>query len=542
MKVEKLFLKNFLIIEKATIELSNGMTTVTGETGSGKSLFISAMKALKGQRISKELVGRWDSHGEITAEIKIEKDDAVLSERLKRYSIDPEENGRIVLKRIFGGKSGAYINDSPVSIAFLGNIFSDHIEIGSQFENRELFRNEYRLSVLDTFVRNEEKIDEYKSTYFEAKDLEKEIVELKRMDDPSKRDYLEYQINELEKLETWTDEDVELSEKISFVENRAGIMNLGSQLDNILDSLTDKAQSASDVIDDLSKLADFKDVSERIKSAAIELADIQRSFSVPEYDFEDIDPEDMKKRYDKISSMLMKHSCMNTGELVEKLEKMQFDLEDLNEVPQKIFKLSKDLEKVRSKLLKKAGSLRQTRVEGAPELEKKISGYLKKFGMDGVDLLVDIEKMEVPGESGIDNVKFKINTTGSKSHSDISTLSGGELSRFLLSVKLIDRDKGRLLLFDEIDSSIGGETAKNASKEMKRNSKYNQIVVVTHFPQTAACADEHLVVEKKVQSGNVSARIKKLSKDEKTKELARMMGDPNSGKFNDTASEMLKEG
>jgi DNA repair protein RecN (Recombination protein N) len=237
----------------------------------------------------------------------------------------------------------------------------------------------------------------------------------------------------------------------------------------------------------------------------------------------------------------MKHSSDDTAELLDKLEKMQFELEDMNEVPEKISKLTKELKKIEIILDEKAEALRKTRLEGAPELEKKISGYLKKFGMEGVDLKVNVEKTDLAGQNGIDDVKFSINTTGSQKHSDISTLSGGELSRFLLSVKLVDREKGRLLLFDEIDSSIGGETARDASMEMKKNSKFNQIVVVTHFPQTAASADEHLVVEKKIIGGKVSANVRKLNKNEKIRELARMMGDSNSGRFNDTASEMVKE-
>ena len=542
MKVEKFFLRNFLIIEKAVIELSNGMTTVTGETGSGKSLFISAMKALKGQRISKDLVGRWNSFGEITAEIKIEKEDCILKERFEKHSICPEDGGRIILKRLFGVKSGAYINDFPVSIALLGELFSDYIEIGSQFENRELFKKDYRVSVLDTFLKNHEKVKEYRNIYATVKDFEKKISELEVQDNPGKRDYLEYQINEIGKLEIRSGEDKDLSEKINYIDNRAKILTLGEELNNVLESLSDKAQKASDLAEDLAGLTDIKDIDERISSSSIELADIYRSFSLPDPDFEDADPEEMRKRFDKISSILMKHTCSDTEELFDKFEKMKFELEDLNEVPLRILQLKKDLEKAGRELYKKAEALRSIRQEGAPELKRKISEYLKKFGMYGVDLCVDIEKMDVAGENGIDDVVFRINTTGSDEHSDISSLSGGELSRFLLAVKLIDREKGRVLLFDEIDSSIGGETAKNASMEMKRNSKHNQIVVVTHFPQTAASADEHLVVEKKVVKGKVSAKIRKLDENEKTKELARMMGDSSSSMFNNSASEMLREG
>lgn len=541
MKVEKLYLKNFLIIEKAVIELSKGMTTVTGETGSGKSLFISAMKALKGQRINRDLVGRWNEFGEIAAEIIIEKDDKDLLQKCEEHSVFPEDDNRLVLKRIFGKKSGAYINDSPVSAALFGILFADHIEIGSQFENRELFRKDYRVSVLDVYMKNEKTLEKYREIYKKTKKLEEKIADLKLLDEPGKREYLEYQINEMEKLETFENEDKELSEKINFIDNRSKIMELSEELFSVLDSVCEKTDRASDIAEYLVTLTDINEISQRLKSTAIELSDIKRSFTIPGDDFNDCDPDELKKRFDRLSSILMKHSCSNSLELLEKLEKMQFELEDLNEVPHSISKLEEEHKQLSSHLHEAALDLREKRLKGAPDLEKKISGYLNKFGMTGVDLKVDIEKTETLGINGIDDVVFKIDTTGAMKHSDISTLSGGELSRLLLAVKLIDREKGKLLLFDEIDSSIGGETAKNAAKEMKLNSRSNQIVVVTHFPQTAASADEHLVVKKKVSGGKVTAEIVKLNNEEKKKELARMMGDSSSGMFNESASEMLKE-
>ena len=510
--------------------------------GSGKSLFISALKALKGHRINKDLVGRWGDTGEISAEVMLEEEDHVLKQRCEERSISLEDGNRLILKRVYGRKTGAYVNDSPVSVALFGELLGDHIEIGSQFENRELFRKEYRLAVLDTFIKNENELEKYRDIYFNMKKIEKDIAELEILDDRGKREYLEYQINEIDKLDIRRNEYSELSDKISFIENRSKIVALGEELVLVLESACENVEKAADLSDDLSKLTDLKDIAERLNSASIELADIRRGFSIPDHDLEDADPEELRKRYDRLSSMLMKHSCSDSSELLEKLEKMQFELEDLNEVPQKISHFKDELAKINSELLKKAEVLRKKRLEGAPELEKRIGGYLRKFGMEGVDLEVDVEKTASPGENGIDDVMFRMDTTGSSKHSDISTLSGGELSRFLLAVKLIDKERGRLLLFDEIDSSIGGETAKNASKEMKKNSKYNQVVVVTHFPQTAASADEHLVVEKKVVDGKVCAMIRKLNENEKTRELARMMGDSSSGMFNDSASQMLREG
>ena len=541
MKVEKIFLRNFLIIEKAVIKLSYGITTVTGETGSGKSLLISAMKALKGQRIGKNLVGRWDSSGEISAEIRVEESDKELKTMLDRHSIFSEDKNRLILKRVLGAKTGAYINDSPVSVNLLGKLFGDYIEIGSQFENRELFKKEYRLDIVDNFTGNNVAVAVYRELYKKMIETKEEIDELKKKDDPVKRDFLKYQLLEIEKLETFEGEYEKLAKQIRFLENRARIVQLGEEFGSLLESAGDKAENASYIARELSNLSEMKDFPERIKSVSIELDDIRRSFSLPSVEDEEMDPDEIRKRYDKISTALMKYSCTDTEELFNKMDAMQHEFKTLNETPEKISVLSRHLDKTMKKLMDQAKKLRETRLSAILRLEKKISGYLVKFGMDGVDFKIVLQKQEEPQEKGIDSAVFKINTIGSDELNSISSLSGGELSRLLLAVKLIDKEKGRLLLFDEIDSSTGGETAKNAAREMKRNSQFNQIVVVTHFPQTAVFANEHLLVEKKVKEGKMSVQIRKLNKDEKTREIARMMGDAHSEKFNTTASEMFME-
>jgi len=541
MKIVSVFLKNFLIIKKSEIELSGGLTTVTGETGSGKSLFVSAMKALRGERIGRSFLGRWGDTGEVTAEIALEECDSDIKKGLQSGGIDLEEGEPLVLRRLFGEKNGSYINDSPVSASFLNEIFSDHIEIGSQFENRELFKKDYRMRIVDLKADNMKKLAEYRAIFEKISECRHEMAAFVKKDDPARREYLEYQISELEALQTYEGEDEKLQSRMKFIENRAKIIKLGSELSEFIENSSKDLAKCDTIASQLEKLIDIKELSERISAASIETDDISRSVSahLSKYDEDDENVEDVEKRFNLLSALMIKHGVSSSLGLVEKMNSMSDELFDMDKVPQKIKELEKELQTLIKKGMEKALQLRTGREKAARKIEENILKYLDRFGMSGVRFSVSLNYIKDLNETGLDEVEFSVNTIGTEKMFDISSLSGGELSRLLLAVKLVDDEEGRVLLFDEIDSSIGGETAKSAAGEMKKNSEKNQIIVVTHFPQTAAVAHRHILVEKSVTDGEITAGIKDLGHDEKIKELARMMGDSDSSVFLKTAEKMI---
>lgn len=541
MKISSIFLKNFLIMKRSGIELSGGLTTVTGETGSGKSLFVSAMKALKGERIGKNFLGRWGDTGEISAQIVLEECDGHVKSRLQDGGIDLEDGVPLILRRVFGEKNGSFINDSPVSVSFLGEIFSDHIEIGSQFENRELFKKDYRMKIVDSKADNLKKLAEYRAIYQKINEIRAEIAKLLKNDDPAKREYLEYQISELEKLATFEGEDEKLQSRMKFIENRAKIIKIGSELSEFIENSSKDLARCDTLASQLEKLMDIFELSGRISAVSIETEDISRSISaqLSKFDEDDENIEDVEKRFNLLSSLMIKHGVSSSAGLVEKMNRMSDELFEMDKVPQKMKELEKELRDLMKKGTEKALVLRAGREKAVRKMETEILKYLDKFGMNGVKFSVHVNYINELSEFGLDEVEFSVNTIGTDKMFDISSLSGGELSRLLLSIKLVDDEEGKILLFDEIDSSIGGETAKSAANEMKRNSKKNQIIVVTHFPQTAAVADSHILVEKSVSEGEISAEVKDLMQKERVKELARMMGDSDSSVFLRTAEKMI---
>lgn len=537
MKIESVNLKNFLIIKRSDIELAKGLTTVTGETGSGKSLFVSAMRALRGERIGKNFLGIWGSTGEISAAIVLEEKDEEIKKGLTEGGIEIEEGELLILRRIFGEKNGSYLNDSPVSASFLAEIFSDHIEIGSQFENRELFKKDYRMKIVDSLAGNLKDLEEYLNIFRKTVECRNEIDALSKKEDSRKREYLEYQYSELEKLETYEGEEESLQNKIKFSENRSRIIKLSSELSELLETSSKALSKAENSASSLEKIVELKDLSQRITAVSIETGDIARTAAAQfsKYDADDENIEEIEKRYNTLSTIMIKHGVSTSAALVQKMNVMSDELFEMDKIPQSIEKIKKELKSLTKNATEIALRLRSKREQHAKRLEDNILKYLIKFGMTGVRFTVAVKHLDELNETGLDEIEFSVNTIGTEKMFDISSLSGGELSRLLLAVKLVDDEEGKVLLFDEIDSSIGGETAKSAAAEMKRNSSKNQIIVVTHFPQTAAAAHKHIVVEKSAVNGEVSAVVKELTYEERVTELARMMGDSESNDLLKTA-------
>lgn len=542
MKISNIFLRNFLIIRKSNIELSSGLTTVTGETGSGKSLFVSALKALRGERITKSLVGKWGKSGEICAEITLDAGDGEILKILAGNEIEPE-NDKILVRRVFGEKNSVYLNDVPVSSAFLSSLLGEMIEIGSQFENRELFKKDYRMKIVDLKAESFALLGEYKEIYHKIQALGRTIEELRSKDDIGKRDYLEYQINEIEKLETYENEESELLSKVKFIENRAKILKCSSDFLNSVSNALDLLNSADSNASELAGLAETGDIPERVSAAVIEIDDIAKTASAlfSKYDEPVDNIDEIQSRFDRLSSLFIKHGVSTSAGLLKKQEVLNEELFEMNKIPHRISESEKELAALTKKASALAEKLREKRLKAIKPLEENILKYLVKFGMKGVRFSIMLNKLDELGENGFDEALFEINTIGTEKMFDITSLSGGELSRLLLSVKLIDDEEGKVILFDEIDSSIGGETARGAALEMKKNSNKNQIIVITHFPQTASLAERHIIVRKSVGEGEVETEISQLDDSGRVKELARMMGDSGSADFLAAAGKMIAE-
>ncbi len=539
MKIESITLKNFLIIPHADIELTGGLNVVTGETGSGKSLFVSAIRLLRGERASRSIVGKWGERGEVTAVVVLDEYDERIRQQLHDLSIEPDE-GSVIVRRVIGTRNLCYLNGTPVNLTTLEDLFGAVVEISSQFENQEVRKKEYQVSVLDSFSTERSLLVAYGDLYSRIRELEKNRQELEQSDDPARREFLKFQIDELNDLDPQEGELDELEKKIELLENRFQIAQYVGDAESRFMQASEILLEAERSLRKLNEIEMCEESVARVSSMLIELDDMGKSLAPLRVDeFSEIDEDSVRERYDRINRIMLKHGALSSSELLEKFRQMEEELCFLESVPQRIDVLENEIGGLKREALDLAGKIGEMRRAGAPVLCEKIEGYLRKLGMGSVRFTIDIKETDDITPNGIDRVEFLINTTGSDRFGSLSTLSGGELSRLLLTLKLIDNQKGKFILFDEIDSNIGGEIASVAAGELKINSRNNQILVVTHFPQTAARGDAHLVVEKGDGDDGVSSRLRRLEHTEKVRELARMMGDSSSDEHLVAAEKLL---
>lgn len=540
MKIRSILLRNFLIIQKADISLDGGLTAVTGETGSGKSLFVEAVKLLLGGKAHKGLAGPWGKTGELAAVIESEPNDRSLREDLDALGIETDGDRTLTIRRVIGEKSLLYLNGSPVATQDLQRLFADWMEISSQFENRELFKPEYQLSVLDAVALTDEMKGTYAAQWKELRALADEMDDLRRQDDPARRDYLEFQIREIDDLRPQAGEEERLKQKMLFMENHKKIEELIAKSDEGLLAAVSALNPVERALADLSRIADLGDLPARASSALIECRDLQRTLAAfsGRMDPDESEEGDIRERYDRLNRLLMKHGVKDAAALIEQHDAMKKELAELSRAPERIEELGRRHRTVRDEAEKTALKMRKERRKAIAPLEKRLTDHLLRFGMERVVFKMDLAPSDDLSPAGLDTLRFLINTIGSGDLYGIKNLSGGELSRLLLALKLVDNDAGRFILFDEIDANIGGEVAARAAEELKKNSRSNQILVVTHFPQTAARAGAHLVVEKSAGGTAMESTIRAVEGDDRVRELARMMGD-SSSKENLTAARKL---
>jgi len=544
MKIRSIHLKNFLIIRESTVSLNEGFTAVTGETGSGKSLFVEAVRLLLGGRGTRSLAGPWGATGEASAIVEISPRDTALLSALHDLAIEPDDDHGIVVRRVIGERNAAFLNASPVPAQKLAEIFGDWIEISSQFENRELYRSDYQTAVLDTFGVPEKLRTAYEKQWHALQETRAELARLRALDDPRRRDYLSFQIEELSSFNPQEGEDADLEQRIRIAENRKRLEGLAARADEAL-SQADTALTAADrALGEMARITDLKDLPDRTAAILIECRDISRTLTdIAQRLTATDDEEELRARHDTLNRLLLKHGVRDAAGLIAVWRSLEKEASDLAETPARLAALEEKERSLIAAARKTAAAIHEARMKAAPKLEKKITGHLKTLGMPEVVFRVVVTPQEDLSASGADTVRFMVNTIGTGDLRDIKTLSGGELSRLLLALKLVDQEEGKFILFDEIDANIGGETAAHAAEQLRESAARNQILVVTHFPQTAACAGTHIVVEKvSERSGSpVETRLREVSGDERIREVARMMGDAESKENLKAAHKLLEK-
>lgn len=553
--IEKLLIKNYLIIKEAEIDFSEGLNILTGETGAGKSVILDALAMILGERADYSLIK--EGQDKLVVEAFVSLRSKKINEILKEILSGEEElSETLILRReiLKKGISRNFINDVPVNISDMKKLGDILVDIHSQNEHQSLFNKDTHLEIIDNFCGKPELFAEYKKEFSVLRDYVKSYEDLimKKEDLISRKSFIDFQLKEINSLSLSEDEDVKLESDLKRMENSEDI---SLALNSCVNFLYEEEKNALTLINysikELRKAEVFdtslSKVIEDLENAEI-LVKESTGFLQKYKDEIDFDPvliEHIRDRLSKISLLKRKYN-LSLNELIVKGEQLTEELKIADnfdfETGQMLVKINEKKEKVYT-LAKKISDLR---IKKSGELEKGINTLLSELGLESAEFRVECKFISGEenqifslkskkgfirlSDDGIDEVEFKIKTNKGSDFSPLrKSASGGEISRIMLAIKTVLSENSEIpvLIFDEIDAGISGRIAQKVGKILKKLSETHQIICITHLPQIAAMSFRHFNVSKSEKNGFTTAQIKTLSKDEKINEVARLLSGEN---------------
>ncbi len=528
--------KDLVIVRELALELTPGMTALTGETGAGKSILIDALGLVLGNKADKGMIRNGRDQAEINAEFDL-GDLPGIRQWLQDNALDSEDE--CIVRRILvrHGRSRALINNRPVPAALLGELGSRLVSIHGQHEHQLLMKNSAQRELLDAYAGHEALFSSMRDAYREYRLKLQQLQELQQqsMDRAQRLDYLQFQIDELRQLQLQPGELDELAVKQRRLANAE---QLGGDLSALLQQLFDDERGtqpglahACVQLEQLVKLdASLQPASELLESARIQ---VEEAVSLLQDQASEVEANpqllaDIDQRLADIHELARKHriSARELPDLLEKLSGEQDSLENADITLAQLEQEVRDLEKTAAAAAEK---LSASRAKAATRLEKIITRSMQQLGMKGGAFRIEITPLPDAQytATGMDQITFMVSTNPGQSLAPLAKVaSGGELSRISLAIQVATANCSRIptLIFDEVDVGIGGAIAETVGKLLRQLGTQNQVLCVTHLPQVAAQANQHLQVSKSTDGKTTETRIVTLDQEQRIEEIARMLG------------------
>jgi DNA repair protein RecN (Recombination protein N) len=538
-----LSIRDIVLIEKMTLTFEGGLCTLTGETGAGKSILLDALGLALGARAEARLIRRGSQQAVVAAGFEVEPDDPLI-EALETQGVDLSDvrhGDLLILKRTLSsdGRSRAFVNDQPVSASMLRELGDRFVEVQGQFEQRGLLNPSSHRVHLDGYANLTPSVSELADLWNAWKNSEAECAEERRLQEQASRDeaYLRHDLAELDSLRPAEGESTALAERRALLKNREKVISAVEATERALSDEADQPNARALLHQALNSLETVRDLlGEPAKLALQGLvraeAEIDEALGLltsikAGFDLEDETLEQVEERYFALNDLARKHGC-DPNELPSKHEEIRNRLESLESGSDRLVALNKEVERARTAYLTTARRISAARQKAAKALDLAITKELKPLKLDRAHFTTHIE--ELPEDSwndgGVDQVRFMVSTNPGQPPGPLTKIaSGGELSRFLLALKVVlaESRPGQTLVFDEVDSGIGGATADAVGERLAKLAADRQVLVVTHSPQVAARARHHWVVQKGRRAGGAVTRVSALDSAERREEIARML-------------------
>lgn len=547
--LKQLSIQNFAIIDELHVEFQQGLNIITGETGAGKSILLGALGLVLGNRADVSALRLPDKKCIVEAVFSNTKNQ--LLNWLKSNEIDIDDE--LILRREIAatGKSRAFINDTPVTLNQLKELTALLVDLHQQFDTLELGEENFQREVLDALADCTERTERYHQQYLSYAKLRKELEHLKQqqLQQQKEQDYKQFLLDELEQA-SFKENELEETEQELKLLNNAG--NIATVLTDAVQFLKEGdvpvVQQLKAVLQRLQQYkdmhADLASITERLQSAQIELNDIASELDHLQSSMS-IDEARMQQLNDRLElgyKLQKKHGLHSTAELLHLYNKLQEELLVVANLETSITAKEKEAEHLKATLEKEAAAIQQLRNKQVEPFTKQVNQLLSRVGMPNARL--KIETATVPLSAfGIDKINFLFDANKSNRFEAISKVaSGGELSRLMLCIKSLVAEKISLstMLFDEIDTGISGEAAKQVGILLKDLANRQQVITITHLPQIAAKATAHYFVYKQEEKSAIKTNIRLLNKEEQIEAVAKMLsGEKPTDSSLVTAKEMV---
>lgn len=537
--LRELKIENLAIIDELDLEFGDGLIVLTGETGAGKSIILSGINLLIGEKASVDMIRDGEDH--LLAQGVFEINEEQAEELSARFGIDVEDN-EVIVRRYFdrNSRGKVYVNGVRVSLTNLKEIMGTLVDIVGQHSHQMLLNKNNHVRLLDKFLGEEGKElrGNINRVYLKYKEVSNKIdeIEKNRQEAIEKREFYEFQLNEINRVAPEIDEDNRLEEEYK------KLFNAGKIKDKILDSniqLRDGEVNALHFINNsrrniesLCKYGEeFEEILEKLEKVYYELEDCIDMLDTADRDI-DIDENRLQKvieRLDLINKMKSKYGA-TIEEIIEFRDSIAEKINLLEENSFEVKKLLKEKKEAEEKYWELALELRELRLKKALEIEKLLEQELQFLKMGDARFHIVVDKNEHMGNNGSDSIEFLISTNIGQGMKPLWKIaSGGEVSRIMLALKVIFSrvDNIPILIFDEIDTGVGGETVRKIADKLREIGDHAQVVSITHSPAIAARAHEQFYIKKETVNNKTSTTVKKLDVKGRVVEIARMLAGEN---------------
>jgi len=545
-------IKNLALVEELKWQIERGFVAVTGETGAGKSIIIGALQLLLGERADKSLIRSGADLCTVEA-VFSGNDLQKLNPQLVEAGIEPCEN-HLIIKRSFSATGGTrqFINGSPTTLSILKNLGDELVDLHGPHDHQSLLSPETQLSLLDSFARDADQLEEYRKHYrqLQALVLEHAALNTAQTAREQELDLLRHQISEIKSANLVADEEEDIEKRYKLASNSKRLIELASAIANKLseadDSVLSQLAETQRLVRELEKIdSSIAQLSSAHAASVVELSEIARALSAYAEKL-DLDPQQLATLEQRVSlfETLKRKYGGSIAEVVAFGERAAERVRKIEDRDVELERLAKDIENVRVQMNRAGDALRKLRKKAAPKLSENIRLNLRDLGFRQSEFEAKLSVLDEPRSSGLDAVELLFSPNPGEPLKPLRAIaSSGETSRLMLAIKsaLAAHDAIPLLVFDEIDTNVGGEIAHAVGAKMQALGRDHQVICITHLPQVAATASSHFVVTKDVTRGRTFSNLREVTEKGRQEEIARMLGGKSESALKLAAS-LLKKG